>query len=247
MFRTFLTCMMLLLFNWNVNAQSSFVKPLIFGAKLGMNGSIFTADVDFFDLSSNMNDPSFSRFLRLAAYGGVTVDYMITDRFSVGAEVLYNARGMAYRQENSGVITIGTTGKPEQSYNYFKYKIDYVELPLTAGYNVLDVASNSWLMGYVGLAPAIAVKKEAMFDNANGLGPLAGKADASGELDHVRGFNTSILAGIQYGAVPGAVGTYIDFRASYTMLPVFTESKNTRAENLRTQMLTVSLGLGIKF
>lgn len=108
MFRTFLDCVVLLLFNLNANAQSSFVKPLIFGAKLSLNGSVFTADVDFFDLSSSMNDQSFSSFLRLAAYGGVTVDYMITDRFSVGAEVLYSirscTRGCWYLYRPSGQL-----------------------------------------------------------------------------------------------------------------------------------------------
>ncbi|ACU03746.1 porin family protein [Pedobacter heparinus] len=245
--KTLFTCLALLLPVLPLLAQSSFVKPVIFGLKGGLNASFFTKDVDLFDPASSGNDPSFRRFLRAAAFAGITVDYMVGERFSVGAEVLYNARGMAYRQKNNSVIMIGQNGA-EQAYNYFKYKVDYLELPLTAGYNVLPVASDNWLTGYVGLAPAIAINKAVKLDYPKpNAGPWEGQADKSGNLDGVRTFNTSMLAGIQFGGVPSFVGAYADLRASYTLFPVFTENNSLSGNNLNTRMLSFSFGIGLKF
>lgn len=237
----------LLLLKFHAQAQSSFVQPVVFGLKAGINTSLFTEDVDAFDPVSSSNDPSFKRFLRISGFGGITVDYMLTERFSVGAEILYNSRGMAYRRENNNVLMIGRDGV-EQVYSYFKYNIDYLELPLTASYNVLAVASDNWLTGYAGLAPAITVNKGVKLDHPEvNAGPSDGEPDQYGKLAGVRPFNTSLLAGVQFGSVPSFIGVFADLRANYTLLPVFSGDSNVDGDNMDTGMLSFSLGLGIKF
>lgn len=237
----------LLLLKFHAWAQSSFVQPVVFGLKAGVNASLFTKDVDAFDPGSSSNTPSFKRFLHISGFGGITVDYMITERFSLGAEILYNSRGMAYRQENNNVLMIGRGGA-EQGYTYFKYNIDYLEFPLTASYNVFAIASDNWLTGYAGLAPAITVGKGTELDHPKvNAGPSNGASDQYGKLTGVRPFNTSLLAGIQFGSVPSFVGVFADLRASYTLLPVFSDDGNVDGDNLETRMLSFSLGLGIKF
>lgn len=239
--------MVFFLFKINVFAQSSFVEPVVFGFKVGLNASLFTEDVNSFDPFSSFYDSSFQRFVRASGFAGVTVDYMVTERFSVGAEVLYNSRGMAYRQKNNNVMMIGRDGA-EQAYNFFKYKIDYLELPLTANYNVLDVASDNWLTGYLGLAPAVAVSKKVKLDYPKvNAGPGEEEPDQQSELNNVRSFNTSVLAGIQFGSVPSFMGWYVDLRSSYTLLPVFNGDINLNGDNLNTRMFTFSLGMGVKF
>lgn len=237
----------LLLLKFNTLAQSSFVKPVIFGVKAGINSSLFIADVGPFDPNSSFNNASFQRFLRFSAFAGLTVDYMVKERLSVGAELLYNSRGMAYRQQNNGVLMIGNGGQ-EQAYNYFKYKIDYLELPLTANFNVLNVASDNWLTGYVGIAPAVALHKSVKLDYPEvNAGPWSGEPDQSGDLENVRSFNTSVLTGIQFGGVPSHMGGYMDLRASYTLLPVFNVKQDVNADNLNTRMFSFSVGIGVKF
>lgn len=237
----------LLFFKFNVSAQSSFVQPLIFGIKTGLNASFFTADVETFDPAGSSYDSSFKPFLRASGFAGITVDYMVTERFSLGAEILYNSRGMAYRRENNSVLVIGKNGV-EQAYTYFKYNIDYLELPITASYNVLAVASDNWLTGYAGLAPGIVMHKRVRLDHPEAnAGPWEGASDQSRELTNVRPFNASLLAGVQFGGVPSFVGAFADLRASYTLLPVFDSDRNSNGDNLETRMLSFSLGLGIKF
>ena len=172
---------------------------------------------------------------------------MLNDRVSAGAEILYSARGMSYRQKNNSVLIIGGNGA-EQAFNYFVYKIDYVELPLTINYNVLSPSSNNWLTGYVGLAPALAVSKNVTMNYAQpNAGPWQGQKDESASLSDVNSFNANALAGIQYGAVPAYLGFYMDLRASYTLLPVFSRDKDASGDNMNTKMCTLSLGVGIKF
>lgn len=240
-------CLSVLFLKFDVRAQSSFVQPLVFGIKTGLNASFFTADVDTFDPASSSYNAAFKRFLRASGFAGVTVDYMVKERFSVGAEVLYNSRGMAYKRENNSVLVLGRDGV-EQAYSYFKYNIDYLEMPLTASYNVLAVASDNWLTGYAGLAPAIVVRKGVKLDHPKAnAGPWEGEPDQSAELSNVRAFNASLLAGIQFGGVPSFVGAFADLRASYTLLPVFDRDRSITGDNLNTRMLSFSLGLGIKF
>jgi hypothetical protein len=154
---------------------------------------------------------------------------------------------MAYRQENNSVIMIGQNGN-EQAYNYFKYKLEYMELPLTVNYNVSPLAQDNWTSFYIGLAPAVAVSTttKLVFPTIT-AGPGNGRPDQSAEISGVRKFNTSLLGGLQVGGRPSLIGFYGDLRASYTLLPVFDEKVDGNNDNLDTKMLTFTIGLGLKF
>ena len=229
------------------SAQGSFAQPLIFGIKTGISGSFFTKDVNEFDPSSDFKNPVFQRFFRPTGQFGVTVDYMLKERVSLGAEILYVGRGTGYRRKNNNVLIIGGNGS-QDAYDYFRYKIDYIELPFTINYNVLDPSSDDWLTGYGGLAPAIAVSKGVSLTNAQpNAGPWKGQPNQSAELTGVRTFNASAVAGIQYGSVPAFLGYYVDIRATYALLPVFTADQDVNGDNLNTRMLALTFGIGLKF
>ncbi|WP_353136292.1 porin family protein [Pseudopedobacter sp.] len=243
MIKKLLSLSVLVCLNVVVFAQTK--KPLSIGLKGGLNGSFFTKDIEGLGTKSNSGSNDYERFFRISAFIGLTFDYAKTDRFILGTEVLYNARGMAYRKENNSVLIIGDNGT-EQAYTYFKYNIDYLELPLKAGYTLSSSGSS---MIYAGLAPAIAVHamNATRYPKAN-AGPGSSPSDVTKDLKDVRTFNSSIITGLSLGGRnrSGAL-IYADLRFSYTLLPVFTRDRNSNGENLSTRMITGSFGAGIKF
>ena len=64
----------------------------------------------------------------------------------------------AYRKPNNGVVIIGSQGA-EKAYNYFKFALDFVELPVLARYDLTNVHSSTSLIMYGGFSPGIAVNK----------------------------------------------------------------------------------------
>lgn len=238
---------LLVLLSPAASAQKLFEKPVVFGLKMGFNGSFFTEDVAGFEPGSPNHNSSFERFLRFSPIIGASVDYTLNKHISFGAEILYNTRGMAYRQQNNNVIMIGQHGN-ETAYNYFKYRIEYIELPITVHFNFLPPVQDNWLTFYVGIAPAIAVSESVKFDYPQvTMGPGKEPDDINGTLSGVKAFNASLLSGLQFGSRPSVMGWFVDLRGSYALMPVFDDKIDGNGDNLDTQMLTFSLGFGLKF
>lgn len=230
----------------SARAQISFQKVIKVGVKAGITGSVFTSDVEPFDPRIPGYHYTFENYLRIAGYGGVTLDYEVGPRLSVGAEVLYNARGMAYREENYDVVIIGDDGE-EQAYNYFIFNVDYIELPVTVNFNVLPLDSRTWLKVYGGIARAAAVHKKTKLKYPDVSGYDA-PDDRKEQLQDVRTFNTSVIGGFKIGGKKGrSILPFGDLRGSYMLSPVFNRDKAASGGNLNTRMVSLSLGLGLQF
>lgn len=234
----------------SAGAQVSFQKIVKVGVKAGVSGSVFTKDVEPFDPKIPGYYDTFMNAARLGGFGGITFDYNITPRLSVGAELLYSARGMSYAEENYDVVTVNDNGEEEQAYNYFNFIIDYMELPLTVNYNVLSADSKAWLKVYGGVARAAAVRKKTKLSYPDVKGYDA-PDNVKEELLHVRTFNTSVIGGLKVGGKrainKSRISPYGDLRGSYMLSPVFNRSEAANGGNLDTRMFTLSLSLGIQF
>ena len=230
----------------SARAQISFQKVIRVGVKAGITGSVFTRDVEPFDPHIPGYYDTFENYARLGGYGGLTLDYDIGPRLSVGAEVLYNARGMAYREENYDVVIIGDDGE-EQAYNYFSFNVDYIELPVTLNFNVLPLDSRTWLKVYGGIARAVAVHKKTKIKYPDVAGYDA-PDDVKEQLQYVRTFNTSVIGGFKVGGKKGkGILPFGDLRGSYMLSPVFNRDKAASGGNLNTRIFSLSLGLGLQF
>jgi outer membrane protein with beta-barrel domain len=230
----------------SARAQISFQKVIKVGVKAGITGSVFTRDVEPFDPHISGYYDTFENFVRVAGYGGLTLDYDIGPRLSIGAEVLYSAKGMSYREDNDDVVIIGDDGE-EQAYNYFNFNVDYIELPVTLNFNVLPLDSKTWLKVYGGIARAAAVHKKTKLKYPDVRGYDA-PDDVKEELQHVRTFNTSVIGGLKVGGKKDKrIIPFGDLRGSYMLSPVFNRSKAANGGNLDTRMFSLSLGLGLQF
>lgn len=239
----------LLLYGLYGCAQESYKKQVRFGLKAGVNGSLFSRTVDPFGPFQRNRFSEFSRFLRFSGLGGLTADAVLSSRFSMGAEVLFNARGMAYREENDDFVIIDEEGNEEQAYNDFNYNIDYIEFPITLNYSFNEVGGKVWLAAYAGVAPAVKVHSitKLMYEKSpEGAGRRNNNEKTT--LNNVNHYNNSLLIGIKVGELKArGSAVFGDFRTSYAMLPVFKYTTADNGNNLDTRMLTFSVSLGIKF
>ncbi|WP_276089636.1 porin family protein [Pedobacter sp. JY14-1] len=226
-------------------AQVTFQKYIRVGVKAGVNASVFTRDVAPFDPHIPGYYDTFENYVRLSGFGGITLDYDITPRLAVGAELLYTARGMSYREKNYDVVIYNENGE-EQAYNYYNFRIDYMELPITLGYNVLPLRLNTSLKVYGGIAKGVAVHKTTKWIYPDVDGYDAPKNEKRQLMD-VRNFNTSIIAGLRVAGRKTGFNPYGDLRGSYMVNPVFSKEKASDRGNLDTRMFTLSLALGLQF
>ncbi|WP_316790378.1 porin family protein [Pedobacter frigoris] len=231
------------------HAQQPFEKKVRFGIKAGINGSLFTKTVDPFGPVQRNRFNEFSRFVRISGFGGLTADAAVAKRVTIGAELLFNSRGMAYREENYDVVIIDEDGNEQQAYNDFNYNIDYIEFPLTVNYDFNEPSSNVWFAAYAGIAPGVAINyiTKLRYEKSPDGGGRRNNNEKS-TLDHVNHFNNSLLAGIKVGEHnKKRTAVFADFRTSYTLLPVFNMTEADNGNNLNTRMLTLSIGLGVRF
>lgn len=170
----------------SINAQQTNEKKITFGVKTGINFSSFTNNALADRAATFPNTNEFESFFRISALAGVSATYLVNDKVCLHGELLYNTRGMAYRQENNSIIMIGDNGN-EQAYDIFKFNVDYVELPLFVSYSF--TTPEKLFNGYLGVAPAIAVVKETKMDYEEvTAGPGQGKADQTTSLKNVNSF-----------------------------------------------------------
>lgn len=228
---------------YKMQAQVNTPTKLTIGFKTGLSLSSFTKDVSVFERGNYAN---FKRYFRIASLVGVVAKYPVSTSFSWGAELLYTGRGAAYRQENGSVVVITNQGA-EKAYNYFKFKIDYLEIPLTANYNLSANSNGTTSFSiYGGLAPAFALNQKTSYhsyDN-NGSSPIANSTTENGELKDVRAFNLSTVAGFEIaGKKEGSF--FFNGRISNSLLPVFQQATSPEGYNMKTGMWTVTLGLGL--
>jgi hypothetical protein len=224
-------------------AQVNTSSKLKIGLKTGLNLSTFTKDVSVFDQGNYAN---FQKYFRIASLIGVVTKYHVSAPFSWGAELLYNQRGSAYRQENGSVVIVTNQGT-EKAYNYFKFKINYLELPLTANCNLSTHSKGTINFSiYGGLAPAIVLIRKTSYDSydSNDNSPVANSTSESGELKDVRPFNISTVAGFEIaGKKEGSF--FFNGRISNTLLPVFQQATSSDGHNMKTRMWSYTLGLGV--
>lgn len=248
-FTFFVFLFALLLSQPDLFAQKNKRSKIKFGFKGGINLSKFTNDIGPFDKEASVNNNSslkgYNKSARFTGCIGATIDYPISEELSFGAEFLYNGRGSAYKAKTS----ITSTQNNASQYNYFKFKMEYIEFPLKAEYLInKNINSSPIFIMYGGFAPAFIAARTLTYDyfiNQPGT-PLYQSTNKNSNLDYVRNFNVSYLCGLQImKEKTDKKNFYIDLRYSKTMLPVFANEEYSDGSNMKTQMWTTSLAIGI--
>ena len=224
-------------------------KPVKLGFKFAINASLFTRAVAPFDGDRAHQFDNYMTDYRGSGSGGVTARLDLKKGFSFEAEALYSSRGMAYRESNQRVIIVDDEGNEEFAYNYYNYNIDYIEIPVMLNYKFQQVGKDTFLSGYLGVAPGTVVsrKTKIRYEEARNGDRSKGRYEIS-SLNSVNPFNTSLIAGVQLEGKPvNKISLYGDIRCNYTLMPVFDRDINPEGRNLNTRMFTASIGFGVRF
>ncbi|WP_199119616.1 porin family protein [Pedobacter sp. ASV28] len=227
----------------SLNSFSQEKTKLKIGLKLGINFSAFTNKAQMLTTFDAMGYNDFESYFRGSIAVGLVGEYNLSNRLNVGTELLYNSRGNAYRRENNSVLSLNSNGGRQQAYDYYIFKLDYLELPIMINYKFLN-GSSTYLSAYGGVAPGILVSSNVSLKYPTiTSGPGNGQPNRDQSLHGVNKLNISPLIGVQVGSQQlGKTTFYLDLRGSYGIVPVF---KNNIGFD--TRMVTGTFGLGLKF
>lgn len=203
-----------------------YAEKFHWGLKAGFNFSRFSNNVFPFD-NQNKSDQyygGFNQYARMTFVPGITAEYQWTNHFGIGVELNYNGRGSVYRSYIQGSEYIDDYGTAQKGYNYFKYRINNLELPVLFQWKVTNF--NPGKLGvvlYGGAAPSLNVRAKyaETTDNTSDV-YSAFSSLANHTLSDVRKFNVSTIGGIKLlTAEQERNNFYIDFRFQYDMLSTF--------------------------
>jgi hypothetical protein len=218
-----------------------------FGAKAGFNVSVFTKHLDGFGEGSQSYYYGFHKYPRFSVNAGFTADMNLSPKFVFGTELLYTGLGSAYRVKNDAVIVTTNRGTTEDAYDYIKFRLNYLEIPLLAKYIFSNNPTTTSYTLYGGFAPAFKISKGLRYTyydlNANKPTNVPVK-NQDEELENGKSFNVSGVLGIQIGTAPSARGFYMDLRFQQTLNSVFNSSAGF---NKNPGMFAGSLGAGYRF
>ncbi|MEJ7557709.1 MAG: porin family protein [Pedobacter sp.] len=221
-------------------------KSIRLGAKIGANFSLFTQSVAPFDQKNGTRFEFFDRDARISGMGGLTAEFILTKGFSFGVEFLFSSRGMTYKEENNYAVILDDEGENTAT-NRYTYNIDYLEVPVTINYNFKEASSSLRLVGYIGMAPSMAIHGKTKLRYAEGLdGDGYRAANENSSLNNVRLYNNNILVGFQAGEnSTKRLGGYLDLRATHTLRPTFV-NQTQGANNANTKIVTFTFAVGIR-
>ena len=101
------------------------------------------------------------------ASGGLTYDYFITKRFSVGADLLYLKRGY-----NSNLIFTDNVGNPLNVDALTAFKFNYLALPIKIGFNM---GNKLFAFANIGICPSYIVDARIVIPQTDSKGNITGE------------------------------------------------------------------------
>lgn len=225
------------------------------GLKAGGSFSGFSNNVYPFDKqnASNTYYSGFKKYVRGTFVPGITAEYQLTARLTVGLEALYNGRGAVYRRYIEGSDFESEDGSVNKGYYYFKYRINNLETPITLQYRVTNNNyGQSALLLYLGASPNFNLRAKYSESNPDDPNIDIYSPSNTGKnypLENVRKINYSILGGLKLLTQENPKGNfYIDLRFQYDVLPTFNiDYLQKGTHNMGTYNWTTGLFLGYSF
>lgn len=209
-------------------------------------------NVSFFDQkSAPYADPSlvseFERSSRASFELGATADYLVSDLLSFSSGLMYVERGGGYRTKNPNFVYVNQFSGSQQSdaYNYLRYRLSYLELPLSVNVNVFDVLKigkeDQRLNAFVGasaLANLVSKLRYNVFEGSSDPEENWESDKIGGDEPWVFAFNT----GMEWRG--GPLTLYVEYSNHLTSVYDPAEAGN---ESFDVAMGTVSFGMGFWF
>jgi len=191
-------------------------------------------------------DPSlvvgFEKANRTSLEVGGDVNYLLSDVFSFSGGLRYAEKGGSYKTKNPDFIYVSNLSgaKVDDAYNYLRYRLVYMEIPVLAKINVFKLfditADQQDLNLYGGVSGMLNIGSKIRNNKFSSDGKESWEAES---LKGAEDFLLSWVAGVEwfggpfiiYGRYTRNIGSIYD-----TTVPGY--------ENFNVDMGTLSLGLG---
>jgi hypothetical protein len=214
------------------------------GLLMGANISTFSTRIGEFGA-----DEDYDEHMRIGPTLGLHARYQLKKVFSIRTELLYNARGGAYRVESS-VISIGGNG--DKNYYNKNYRLNYFELPLMGEFDFMGNAPSTRLhiRLAVGASYGLPVSSTLRYNGYAPTGSTSGPlVDVKEKYDVVKvGHAKRVLnsiAELSFDFVNGHdTPLFIRIRYNGSLNKVYDQDK-IEGYNFDTKMTTWSLTFGV--
>jgi len=199
-------------------------KHLI-GLQGGLNFTNFTSKENFENTTS-----------RTGFIGGITYDFMLTEKYRIGVDILYSQRGV--KDKFILIDDFGTyMGEVDTEMNY-----DYLSIPIKFGY---ELGGKIKLIPKIGIVPAIAIKAEMTSPTVDGNGFVTGQ-ETIDHTDYVSKFDFGGMVefGIETELTKNIIFcSNLNYKHSLT---TFSNSDYFDGQNMRHYGFSVAVGLKYK-
>lgn len=208
--------------------------------------------VSFFDQkNAPFPEPSmveaFEKSARTSFELGATADYMVSDLLSFSSGLMYTERGGAYKTKNPDFVYVNQFSGSQQSdaYNYLRYRLAYVELPLSMNINLFEILKvgkeDQSLNIFAGASGMINTGSKLRYNIFEGSSDPEEKWE-SDKLDAANSFVFGFNSGIEWRG--GPLTLYVEYSSSLSDLY---DTTKPGFENFDVKMSTISFGMGIWF
>ena len=207
------------------------ISSVAFGQKhlIGIQGGL-----SFTNFTSKESFENTSR--RTGFIGGVTYDFMLTEKYRIGVDILYSQQGVKdkFILTNDNDVFIGEE-KTEMNY-------DYLSLPIKFGY---ELGEKIKMIPKIGVVPAFVLKAEITTPTFDGNGIVTGK-ETIDHIDYVSKFDFGgiVELGIETDLTKNIIFcSNLNYKHSLT---TFSNSDYFEGQNMRHYGFSIAVGLKYK-
>lgn len=230
----------LMLFIFAVSAQDK----ITYGFEAGFSTSFFDSQ------NAPHADPELVKEFEKNARPGLELAFLadlnLSDAWLLSSGLEYVERGGSYQTKNPGVVYVNQFSgeKADDAYNYLRYRLAYLEVPLRLKYNINKMINPDGKERWNIFAGPTAMLNVASKLRYNSFGS-GSEPEEKWEADKLPGANTFVLgwnAGVEWRAE--ALIMYAKYLRNITDLY---DTSQSGYENFNTDMNSICIGMGFEF
>jgi hypothetical protein len=212
----------ILIFSFILISSVAFGQNHLIGIQGGLNFTNFTSKESFENTSH-----------RTGFIGGVTYDFMLTEKYRIGVDILYSQQGVKdkFILTNDNGVFIGEE-KTEMNYDYFS-------IPIKFGY---ELGEKIKMIPKIGIVPAFVMKAETTSPTFDGNGTVTGQ-ETFDHMDNVSKFDFGGI--VEFGIETDLSENFIlcsNFNYKHS-LTTFSNSDYFDGQDMRHYGFSVIVGL----
>lgn len=186
----------------------------------------------------------FEKASRTSLEFGGNVDYLLNDALSLSSGLRYTEKGGAYKTKNPNFTYVNqiTGNRVDDAYNYLRYRLVYVEVPVLVKLNLFDVfnidADDSKLKIYGGVSGMFNIGSKLRFNIFEGSSDAEEKWEAE-KLDAAENLVLSWISGAEWNG-----GPFIIYARYAKAIGDIYDITQPGFESFDVNMTTLSFGMG---